>query len=76
MDAAQRMHCSLGLTGWTREKAAGLFLPLLLKFHCSAHGLALSFQCFVSLLFMYLACKLYKSLVHTHTHTLKTQEMC
>ncbi len=50
MDAAQRMHCSLGLAGRTREKAAVLVLPLLLQIHCIANVLDSSFQVFVSLL--------------------------
>lgn len=44
MDAAQRMHCSLGVAGQTGGKAAELFLPLLLEMHSVASGLDISFQ--------------------------------
>lgn len=50
MDAAQRMHCSLRLAGRTREKAAVLVLPQLLKIGCVTSVLDTSFQAFVSLL--------------------------
>ncbi len=72
MDAAQRMHCSLGLAGRTRERAAELVLPLLLKTHCITSVLDTSFQAFVSLLLKakyYPACKLFKLITHAQGKT-------